>query len=350
MTVHFFTKGDVRTASSRQRAFLIAEELTENGHIEAVVCYPPINTISETPWPKKGGLILTACKNLWRVKRGDIVFLQRAIQNKYFFTALIFQKLFSRRKMILDLDDAIYLHSPHKTKIVSRIADAVIVGSHSLADWAKTYNKNVHLIPTGVRVSDYEKFDSSRRERNNQFTIGWIGNGPAHYENLRLLVPVLEEVARREPGIRFRLVGSLGDKRVCALFQNIGGLHAEFIDSLDWGDREAIPRAIQEFDIGLMPLVDSEWNRGKCAFKAIEYMACSVPAILSPVGENNYLVKDSVNGFLPSSLQEWADDILKLYADDGLRVDIGRLANKTVNEWYSLRKSAFLLQTILTQL
>lgn len=350
MTVHFFAKGDMRTASSRQRAFLIAEELTEKWHIEVIICTPPINTISETPWPKKGMLILAAYKNLWEVKRGDIIFLQRAIQNKYFFAALIFQKLFFRRKMILDLDDAIYLHSPYKTKIVARIADAVIVGSHSLADWAEKYNKNVHLIPTGVRVSDYERFDSVRRKRNEQFTIGWIGNGPAHYENLWLLVPVLEEVARRKPGIRFRLIGSLGDKRVYALFRNIDGLHAEFTDSLDWGDREAIPRAIQEFDIGLMPLVDSEWNRGKCAFKAIEYMACSVPAILSPVGESNYLVKDSVNGFLPSSPREWVDDILKLYADDRLRVDIGRLANKTVNEWYSLEKSAFLLQTILTQL
>ena len=350
MTVHFFTKGDIRTASSRQRAFLIAEELTERGHIETVVGTPPINAISETPWPKKGGLILAACKNLWGVKRGDIIFLQRAIQNKYFFAALIFHKLFFRRKMILDLDDAIYLHSPYKTKIVARIAEAVIVGSHSLADWAKEYNKNVYLIPTGVRVSDYEKFGSTRRERNRQFTIGWIGNGPAHYENLRLLVPVLEEVARGKPGIRFQLVGSLGDERIYALFRNIDGLHAEFIDSLDWGDREAIPRAIQGFDIGLMPLVDSEWNRGKCAFKAIEYMASGVPVVLSKVGENAFLVDDGENGMLAVTTEEWVAKIKLLYTNQSLREQMGERGKESVKASYSLSTNAEVLLNIINTL
>lgn len=97
MTVYFFTKGNRNVASSRQRAFLVAEELAKEG-ITTIVCIPAINTISETPWPQKGALILAAYKNLWKVGRGDVIFLQRAIQNKYFVTALIFQKLFFRRK------------------------------------------------------------------------------------------------------------------------------------------------------------------------------------------------------------------------------------------------------------
>ncbi len=311
--------------------------------------YPPINTISETPWPKKGKLILATYKNLWKIRREDIIFLQRAIQNKYFFAALIFQKLFFRRKIILDLDDAIYLHSPLKTKIVARLANAVIAGSHSIMDWAKKYNKNVYLIPTGVRVSDYEKFSSAQRERNEQFTIGWIGNGPAHYENLCMLVPVFTQIAASKPGFLFRLVGALGDRKIYELFNTIDGMKLEIIDSLDWGDREAVPRAIQGFGIGLMPLTDSEWNRGKCAFKAIEYMACSVPAILSPVGENDYLVEDSINGFLPSSIQEWVDDIFRLYTDEKLRVAMGHNANKTINEWYSLEKNVSVIQSIIAK-
>ncbi len=350
MKIFFFTKGDIRTASSRHRAFLIAEELAKKEGIETVICTPPINAISETPWPKKGRLILAAYKNLREVKQGGIIFLQRAIQNKYFFAVLILHKLFFRRRMILDLDDAIYLHSPYKTKIVVRIADAVIVGSHSLADWAKKYNKNVHLIPTGVCVSDYEKFGSMRRERNRQFTIGWIGNGPAHYENLRLLVPVLEEVARRKPGIRFQLVGSLGDERIYALFRNIDGLYAEFIDSLDWGDREAIPRAIQRFDIGLMPLVDSEWNRGKCSFKAIEYMASGVPVVLSKVGENAFLVEDGENGMLAVTTEEWVAKIKLLYTNQSLREQMGERGKERVRANYSLSINAEILLNIINSL
>lgn len=349
MTIFFFTKGDRNTASSRQRAFLVAEELAKEG-ITTIVCTPAINTISETPWPRKGALILAAYKNLWRVERGDIIFLQRAIQNKYFFAALVFHKLFFRQKMILDLDDAIYLHSPYKTKIIARVADAMIVGSHSLADWAKKYNKNVHLIPTGVRVSDYEKFNSLRRESNKKFTLGWIGNGPAHYENLQLLVPIFTELVRENQNFLFRLIGALGDRKIYDLFQDIDGMQIEIVDSLNWSDPEAVPRAICAFDVGLMPLVDSQWNEGKCAFKAIEYMACSTPPIVSPVGENQYLVKDSLNGFLPNSPREWSNDILKLYADKKLRANMGDAAYVTVSKWYSLEKNVSLLQRILTQL
>ncbi len=350
MVVYFFTKESRDVGSSRQRAFLVAEELSKKNGIETIVFTPPVNVISETPWPKKARLILTTYKNLWKVRHGDVIFLQRAIQNKYFFVAIIFQKLFFRRKIILDLDDAIYLHSPLKTKIIVRLANAVFAGSHSIMDWAKKYNKSVYLVPTGVRVSDYEKFSSTQRQHNKQFTIGWIGNGPAHYENLRLLIPVLKDVAHRKPGILFQLVGSLGDERVYALFQSIDNLQVEFIDSLDWSNPEAVPGAIQRFDVGLMPLVDSEWNKGKCSFKAIEYMACSVPAIVSPVGENIFLINDSINGFLPNSPQEWSDDILKLYVDEELESAMGKAANETVNKWYSLEGNASLLQRILTQL
>lgn len=249
--------------------------------------------------------------------------------------------------MILDLDDAIYLHSPCRTKIVTHISDAVIVGSHSLADWAKKYNKNVHLIPTGIHTSDYDKFSNTRRESNKKFTLGWIGNGPAHYENLQLLVPILMSLAKQTPDLAFRLVGALNDKKIHQLFDSIKNMRIEIIDSLNWSDPESVPRAIRDFDVGLMPLVDSEWNKGKCAFKAIEYMACSVPPVLSPVGENKFLVKDSVNGFLPDSPQEWSNNIFKLYADEELRANMGNAAHATISKWYSLKENVSLLKMIL---
>jgi len=349
MKVHFFTKGDRNTASSRQRAFLVAEELAKRG-VETVMCTPPINTISETSWPEKGRLIFTTYKNVWKVKRGDVVFLQRAIQNKYFFAALIFQTIVFRQKTILDLDDAIYLHSPFKTKIAARMANVVIVGSHSLMGWAKKYNKNVYLVPTGVNISDYEKFSSIRHEQNKKFTIGWIGNGPAHYENLRLLVPVFTELAAWRSDILFQLVGALGDTKIYELFNTIAGMQVEIIDALNWSDQEAAPRTIQRFDVGVMPLEDSEWNRGKCAFKAVEYMACGVPVVLSRVGENAFLVRDGENGMLAMSTEEWVEKIKQLYMNESLRKQIGESGKESAENGYSISTNAEDLYSIISLL
>lgn len=349
MKVYFFTKGDIHTASSRQRAFLMAEELSKNG-IDTVICTPPINLISETPWPKKGELILTAYKNLSKVGRRDVIFLQRAFQNKYFFGALIFHKLFLGRKLILDLDDAVYLHSPLKTKILARLANVITAGSHSIQEWARKYNKNVYLIPTSVPISVYEKFSSIRRDANKKFTLGWIGNGPAHYENLRVLVPVFTEVARWNPDFLFRLIGALGDRKIYELFNTMDGMQIEIIDSLDWGDQEAIPRAIQRFDVGLMPLEDSEWNRGKCAFKAIEYMACGVPVVLSKVGENAFLVDDDDNGMLAVTTEEWVAKIKLLYTNQSLRERMGERGKEKVGMGYSLSTNAEVLLNIINTL
>ena len=91
---------------------------------------------------------------------------------------------------------------------------------------------------------------------------------------------------------------------------------------------------IHTFDIGLMPLTDTPWNRGKCALKVIEYMACGVPAIASPVGENNYIVKDGINGFLPSTIEEWVSVIEKLSKNYIFLEKLGVQARKTVEESY----------------
>lgn len=334
MIVHFFTKGDMNIASSRHRAFLLAEELNELG-IKSVVHWPPTELISKTSWPYKFRLIFAVLLEILKIKKGGIIYLQRTIYNKFFFVFIVFFKLVSGRKMIFDFDDAIYIHSFFKTKTLSRLADAVVVGSRVLADWAKKYNKNVFIVPTCVKFSSYNKYSRLRRPPNKKFTIGWIGNGPAHCENLRMLGPVFEELIKTGFVFKFILVGSLKSQKVYSLFRDIDGLDANFIDSIDWRDPEAMPRIIQNFDVGLMPLVDSEFQRGRCAFKAIEYMACAVPAIVSPVGENNYLVKDGENGFLAGSKEEWIEKIMRLYQDKYLIEKIGKNAEETIAKNYS---------------
>jgi len=349
MTIHFFTKGDKTAGSSRQRAFLAAEELNKRG-LRAVVYQPSLVKASETKWPRKLKVLFKYLKILKNIKKDDIIYLQRTIYNKYFFVLIVFYKLVFRRKMIFDFDDAIYLHSFLKTKVLTKLADAVIVGSHSLADWAKKYNKNVYIIPTSLSFPLYDKYSRFKRTENEKFTIGWMGNGPAHYENLKILVPVFEKLIKEGLKFKFILVGSLANQKVYDLFRGIKALDVKFIDALDWSDSEAMPKMIQNFDIGLMPLLDSEWNRGKCAFKAIEYMACGVLSITSPVGENNYLIEDGINGFLARSTEDWVEKIKKVYNDPALFVRLGKKAQETILKEYSFEANIPIIQAIIEKL
>ncbi|MBU4536523.1 glycosyltransferase, partial [Patescibacteria group bacterium] len=91
------------------------------------------------------------------------------------------------------------------------------------------------------------------------------------------------------------------------------------------------------FDIGIMPLENSEWNKGKCAFKAVEYMACGVPVIISNVGENKFLIKNNVNGFLVENKYDWIKTVSYLILKDKERLEMGLKGRKTIEDRYSYR-------------
>jgi glycosyltransferase involved in cell wall biosynthesis len=359
MIIHFFTKGFKTAGSSRQRAFLVAEELNKRG-VNAIVYPPPLILGSKTPWPKKIKLIFKYLKIFTQIKKEDIIYLQRTIYNKYFFVLVVLYKFIFKRKIIFDFDDALYLHSSpgssirrrsyFKTKTLTQIANAVVVGSHALYEWAKKYNQKVYLIPTSLRFENYQKFTKDYSIPKVKITIGWIGGAVDQYDNLKLLVPIFEKLIVDDMPIKFLLIGALGSKKVYHLFQNIKGLEVEFIDALDWSDPTAVPSHIQKFDIGVMPLVDNEWNKGKCAFKAIEYMACGVATICSSVGENNYLIKDGVNGFLAKDKDEWYNKFKQLILDKNLREKLGKEGQKTIKEKYSYQSNIPKLMEIFKKL
>ena len=255
------------------------------------------------------------------------------------------RRLIFRRKFIFDFDDATFLHSPRKTKFILRHAEVVIAGSHMLAEWARSYNERVYLIPTLV---DHELYRVSPEWHAPKiFTVGWIGNAPAHYENLKLLVPVFIRLVQTGAVFRFLLVGGLGDKRVHELFSSIPGIVFDCIETLDWSDPHAIPGAIRLFSVGVMPLIDSEWNRGKCAFKAIEYMATGITAIVSPIGENSILVTDRLNGFIASNTEDWVSRILELYHDEALGRELGSKGAEHIREHYSFAAFGDLYREII---
>jgi len=339
MKVHFFTKGPFSTASSRQRAFLIAEYL-RNNKIESIVHTPSLLEWGKASFFKKIKIFFKYLKIFLSIKKNEIIFLQRTIYNKYFFVLILVYKVLFKRKIIFDFDDACYLTSWRsylKTRVLSQISDAVIVGSHSLKKWAQQYNQNVFLVPTSIPFYLYKKYSVYYREKNKKVVIGWIGSGRAHYRNLQVLVPVFKELLKENLPFKFVLIGGMGEKKIHSLFSGIEGLDFEIIDELNWSDPSQVPSHIQKFDIGVFPYFeDSEWNRGKCAFKAIEYMGCAVPTVAQAIGENKFLIEHKKTGFLVNSKEEWVKVLKSLILDENLREKIGKAGQEKVKKEYSL--------------
>jgi len=336
MTLHFFTLSDEQGGCSRHRAFRVAEKLEMHG-ITSVIHWPPVHPMSSTPWPKKFFLIVATIRSLFTIKKGDIVYLQRTISNKYFFVIMVAYLFVFRRKMIFDFDDPVYVHTFFKTMVFTKMADAVIVCSHGQREWALRYNPNVHIFHISVDFPAYQKFTKDYTQEHSPLIIGWVGTGPEHLPNLKILASVFRKlIPKTSVPFTFVLIGALKYKKVYELFQSIPNLSVEFIDSLDWTDLESVPREIQKFDIGVMPhITGGEWNRSKTALKNLEYMACGVATVVSSFGEMPYVIQDGVNGYLASTDEEWVEKLGKLLADRELRTKMGRAGQKTVRENYS---------------
>jgi glycosyltransferase involved in cell wall biosynthesis len=351
MTIHFFTFSDVQGGSSRQRVFRVVDELVVRG-VHAVIHEPPVLMISRTRWPKKGLLILQVLRALATIKKGDIVYLQRTISNKYFFVLVVVYLALFRRKMIFDFDDPVYLHSYLKTKTFCRMADAVITCTHTQAKWAQQFNKNVHIIHIALTMPAYEKFTKQYAATAELPVIGWVGNGPEHLRNLEVLSSVFKKLLGNTGNpFSFTLIGALGNKEVYALFKDIPGLRTRFVDALDWNNPESVPCEIQQLDIGVVPhQSEGEWNKAKTSFKILEYMACGVATVVSDFGEMPYIITDGTNGFIAESEEAWVEKLKTLLIDKALRARIGQAGQERVREAYCFDATVPRLMEIVTSL
>jgi glycosyltransferase involved in cell wall biosynthesis len=336
MTIHFFTFSVRTQPSSRQRTFYASEELQKRGY-ETIIHMPTVLSLSKTPWPQKGGLLLQIIRALFTIKKDDIVYLQRAVYNKYFFVIMVVYLVLFRRKMIFDFDDPIYVHSFFKTKVFTQLADAVVVATHRQAEWAQRYSKNVHLVYFVIDPTPYEKLSKDYTQQPEQPIIGWLGTGPEHLKNLPILVPVFTRLAaEKDTPFTFVLIGSFNNPKVLDLFENIPNLVVKFIDRISYTDPDAAPKEVRKFDIGVVPhQSEGEWNKGKTSMKILEYMACQVPAIVSTFGEMPYIITDGVNGFTAATEDEWVEKLTLLLKDHALRERMGKAGQHTVREQYS---------------
>jgi glycosyltransferase involved in cell wall biosynthesis len=249
---------------------------------------------------------------------------------------------------IVDYDDAVFHRydthrSPfvrrvlgHKIDNIMRSSDLVTVGNSYLADRARAAGAaNVEILPTVVDVSAYSPL--CKDENSLSPRIGWIGSPSTWKEYMAPMMLVFSDLAAQH-GARITAVGA-----------GSSASKDMMLDNLIWSEDTEVAM-IQDMDIGVMPLTDTPWARGKCGYKLIQYMACGLPVVASPVGVNSEIVEHGVNGFLATSENEWRHALKTLLQDPALRHSMGQSGRRKVEEQYSLQvwgpKVAHLIQKV----
>lgn len=258
-----------------------------------------------------------------------------AIVNAELFPLLpgLIESRLLRIPFIYDFDDAFFLkYRMDRFKrisfllrdkfkpIVSRAA-AVLAGNNFLESYAKQWNPATFLLPT---VVDTERYMLAPSSRDGVFTVGWIGSPTTSIYLSQLAQPL--ECLGLEGRVRFLVVGGFSP---C-----IPGVD---VINIPWDEATEVA-LINSFDVGVMPLFDDEWARGKCAFKLIQYMACGVPVVASPVGANVKVVTNTC-GLLAGSAEEWINALRRLRDDPELRQSYGTAARQTIEQFYSLQSA-----------
>ena len=255
----------------------------------------------------------------------------------------------SRVKYVFDFDDAIWLPDtsaanrrmswlkrPQKVPRLIALADQVWAGNDYLADYARPFNDAVHVVPTTIDTVEHAPLPG--RDGARPVCVGWTGSRTTvkHFE---LAVPVLLRIRERfGDRVTFKLVGD-GSYRNDAL-----GLRGT-----PWREDTEVAE-LREIDIGLMPLPDDEWAKGKCGLKALQFMSLELPVVTSPVGVNTKIISDDVNGFLATTDDEWFDRLAALIESAELRATIGAAARATVVERYSVASQRETYLRLLTEL
>jgi glycosyltransferase involved in cell wall biosynthesis len=264
----------------------------------------------------------------------DVVIIQRKL-----LTAL--DLFFVRRhakRIIFDFDDAIMYRSsrhkdqdsPQRMRRFARMVgfvDAVTAGNSYLAEHAARFidPDRVFIMPTVVDIDEYGVKDYTGT--SDEFIIGWIGSASTlHY--LEEIAPAIARAALRVKNLKLKII--------CDRFFDYKGLD---VIKKTWRP-EDVSDDLMSLDVGVMPISDDPWTRGKCGFKVVQYLAAGVPAIVSPVGINRDLIIPEKTGLWAGNDDEWEKMIVRMAEDRDMRAKMGLSGRKHVEEHFSLQKAA----------
>jgi glycosyltransferase involved in cell wall biosynthesis len=273
-------------------------------------------------------------RELMKARRYDLVFVQREafMLGTPFFERAIAGKV----PMIFDFDDSIWLQTvsesnkklaflkdASKTARIIEKAALVFAGNEFLADYARQFNNNVVIVPTTIDTDVYKPVPDVKDKQH--VCIGWSGSFST-IEHFETALPALRLVKERFGGrVSFKIIGD-------------GNYYCKDLDAqgLPWiADTEV--RDLSTFDIGIMPLPDTEWAKGKCGLKGLQYMALGIPTLMSPVGVNTEIIQHGENGFLPRTEDEWIACLSELIESEELRRRIGDAGKATLEAGYATK-------------
>lgn len=284
--------------------------------------------------------------DILRASRYDIIFIHR---EAYPLGGPVIEALLHMmgKPIIFDFDDSIFLPNtsehniyierfkrPDKVAKIIAMSVLVISGNDYLKAYAMNFNKNVVTIPSPVDTDKYSP--EPDRQEKKEIVIGWVGSNTTK-DFLYDLEGVFIDLSRRYPDILIKIVGA---SFYSAKLKNVV--------NKAWVINEE-PDDIRSFDIGIMPMPDNEWTRGKCGFKSILYMASGIPVVCSPVGVNKEIVEDGVSGYLAKGHDEWMYRLSNLIEDGELRKRMGAAGRKKAELYYSLQANAHRLLEVVRE-
>ena len=241
-----------------------------------------------------------------------------------------------KKPLILDVDDAIWLASiwQKSSKIsygkrvadsiakIARSTDVVIAGNSYLANWFADYVKDVRIVPTAI---DTERFKPTTESSSNKFTIGWTGSA-GNFVFLKAIEKPLNQFLNRFADTELLI---MADR-----MPSFQSLPSDRIKYIPWSPAMEV-KAVQLMNVGLMPLANNEFTRGKCSFKMLQYLACEKPAIVSPVGMNAEVLNLAEVGLSAEQESDWYDALVMLYRDREMSNKYGKTGRKIIESHFS---------------
>jgi len=279
--------------------------------------------------------VLSRLKAIPLIKTHDVVVIQKPL-NRFGFVAM--EKWITTQKpTVFDLDDAVFHNAWNlegiQTRRIARWAYHITAGNEYIRDSLKQPQKT-SIIPTVVDVNRYQM----REDPEGPFTLGWTGSG-SNLKELLLIKESLAEVLRATNG-RLLIISNQRPP------QELEDLPIHFIE---WSP-QVEASGLAEVHVGLMPLRDIPYNRGKCGFKLLQYMARGIPVVTHPIGANAEIVRNHVDGFWATSNQDWTESLMKLASSRDLRIQMGEAGRSRVQEFYSVESVAPKLAGIFRRL
>lgn len=245
-----------------------------------------------------------------------------------------------KTKIIYDFDDAIWLTDKtdesqleklfrwrRKVRAICKWSYRVSCGNDYLGSYARKYNSRITIIPTTIDTNDVHKIAASSRSQSNKIIIGWTGSHST-LKYLQMIMPVLKSLETKYKNIETLVIADRNPH-----------LPLESFTFRPWHKASEISD-LAMIDIGIMPLPDDEWTRGKCGFKALQYLALEIPAVVSHVGVNSVIIHHGKDGFLCDNLQDWFICLEKLILDRDLRKQMGTYGRQQVMCHYSVEANA----------